>query len=138
MGFLRLINIKGVGNTDNHDGAFNAKEYEGVLEKIPAPIPAQIAAGTREVRAANGPEFEPAGGVSNLPSLGIQHVFLIIKENRTYDEILGDMPKGNGDPKLGVLWPRRDAEPSRVSGRILCCSIISIPAGPLVSTATTG
>jgi len=42
--------------------------------------------------------------VSNLPSLGIQHVFFIIKENRTYDEILGDLPKGNGDPKL-VFFP---------------------------------
>ena len=43
--------------------------------------------------------------MSNLPSLGIQHVFLIIKENRTYDEILGDMPKGNGDPKLVFYGP---------------------------------
>jgi len=30
----------------------------------------------------------------------IKHVFLIIKENRTYDQVLGDLPRGNGDPKL--------------------------------------
>lgn len=30
----------------------------------------------------------------------IKHVLYIIKENRTYDEVLGDMPEGNGDPKL--------------------------------------
>jgi YVTN family beta-propeller protein len=30
----------------------------------------------------------------------IKHVFYIIKENRTYDQVLGDMPEGNGDPKL--------------------------------------
>jgi YVTN family beta-propeller protein len=33
------------------------------------------------------------------PSL-IEHVVYIVKENRTYDQVLGDMPKGNGDPSL--------------------------------------
>jgi YVTN family beta-propeller protein len=28
----------------------------------------------------------------------IKHVFLIVKENRTYDQVFGDMPQGNGDP----------------------------------------
>jgi YVTN family beta-propeller protein len=30
----------------------------------------------------------------------IKHVFLIVKENRTYDQVLGDMSQGNGDPTL--------------------------------------
>jgi len=30
----------------------------------------------------------------------IRHVIYIIKENRTYDQILGDLPMGNGDPTL--------------------------------------
>ena len=30
----------------------------------------------------------------------IKHVFYIIKENRTYDQVFGDMPEGNGDPSL--------------------------------------
>jgi len=30
----------------------------------------------------------------------IKHVFLIVKENRTYDQVLGDMPQGNGAPAL--------------------------------------
>src|SRR5674476_1065077 len=30
----------------------------------------------------------------------IKHVFYVIKENRTYDQVLGDMPEGNGDPRL--------------------------------------
>ncbi len=30
----------------------------------------------------------------------IKHVFYIIKENRTYDQVLGDMPEGNGDSTL--------------------------------------
>jgi YVTN family beta-propeller protein len=109
-GAVRLVNIKGVGNTADHKGTFNSHNYEGILEKIPAPVPAQIAAGTREVKASNSPKFETAGGVSNLPSLGIQHVFFIIKENRTYDQVFGDIPKGNGDPKL--VFYGRDITPN--------------------------
>jgi YVTN family beta-propeller protein len=30
----------------------------------------------------------------------IKHIFYIIKENRTYDQVLGDVPEGNGDPDL--------------------------------------
>jgi YVTN family beta-propeller protein len=30
----------------------------------------------------------------------IKHVFLIVKENRTYDQVFGDVPRGNGDPTL--------------------------------------
>ncbi|MGV9890918.1 alkaline phosphatase family protein [Streptomyces sp. NPDC003395] len=30
----------------------------------------------------------------------IKHVFLIVKENRTYDQVFGDMPEGNGDPSV--------------------------------------
>jgi len=33
----------------------------------------------------------------------IKHVFYIIKENRTYDQVLGDMPEGNGDPNLALF-----------------------------------
>jgi len=30
----------------------------------------------------------------------IKHVFYVIRENRTYDQVFGDMPEGNGDPQL--------------------------------------
>jgi len=30
----------------------------------------------------------------------IKHVFMLVKENRTYDQVHGDMPEGNGDPSL--------------------------------------
>lgn len=99
-GSLRVLNIKGVGNTADKKGNFNSKQYEGSLLAIPAPADAQITAGTREVKAANSPVYESAGGVANLWSLGIEHVFFIIKENRTYDQVFGDIAKANGDPKL--------------------------------------
>lgn len=112
-GALRIVNIKGVGNTANYRdsrGGFNTLSFEGSLLKIPAPVPAQIAAGSREVAAANSPKFESPGGIANLASLGIEHVFFIVKENRTYDQVLGDLGKGNGDPQFVMFG--RDVTPN--------------------------
>ncbi|MBU2783579.1 MAG: hypothetical protein JJ713_09815 [Acidithiobacillus sp.] len=36
----------------------------------------------------------------------VHHVIYVIKENRSYDQIFGDLPRGNGDPKLAE-FPRR-------------------------------
>ncbi len=99
-GALRVLNIKGWGNTADKKGTFNSHEYIGTLSQIPPATDPQIAAGTREVAAANSPQFEPAGGIDKPSLLGIEHVIFIIKENRTYDQVFGDLPKGNGDPKL--------------------------------------
>ena len=33
----------------------------------------------------------------------IKHVIYVIRENRTYDQVLGDIPKGNGDPELTLF-----------------------------------
>jgi DNA-binding beta-propeller fold protein YncE len=35
----------------------------------------------------------------------IKHVFYIVRENRTYDQVLGDDPRGRGDPKLTLFGP---------------------------------
>lgn len=109
-GGLRILNIKGHANTADARGTFNSRQYEGSLTRVPAPLESQLAAGLREVIAANSPKFEPAGGVSNLPSLGIRHVFFIIKENRAYDQVLGDIGKGNSDPRLCMYG--RDVTPN--------------------------
>ena len=57
--------------------------------------------------------FSAAGGKPHAKPLAIpnrigdpskiKHVFLIIRENRTYDQILGDVPAGNGDATLAVF-----------------------------------
>jgi YVTN family beta-propeller protein len=36
----------------------------------------------------------------------IKHVFFIVKENRTYDQVLGDDPRGDGDPHLTLFGKR--------------------------------
>ena len=50
----------------------------------------------------------PARGSSVVPTAvgagsAIKHVIYIIKENRTYDQIFGDLPQGNGDPRLTLF-----------------------------------
>jgi YVTN family beta-propeller protein len=109
-GSLRVVNLKGTGNTSNGKGAYNSTQFEGSLSRMPAPTPAQLASGMREVQAANSPKLEPAGGISNLQSLGIQHVMFIVKENRTYDQVFGDLKQANGDPSLVMFG--RDVTPN--------------------------
>jgi YVTN family beta-propeller protein len=53
---------------------------------------------TRQVNQS-GPLFDPRAGFK----LPIKYVFYIIKENRTYDQVLGDLAHGNGDPKLTLF-----------------------------------
>ncbi|WP_254185658.1 bifunctional YncE family protein/alkaline phosphatase family protein [Nocardioides panacis] len=55
-----------------------------------------------DVKHASGGRAVPAVPVPRRigdPST-IKHVFLVVKENRTYDQVYGDMPEGNGDATL--------------------------------------
>jgi YVTN family beta-propeller protein len=54
---------------------------------------------------ANGEPGNPIPTQAGQPS-PIKHVFYIIKENRTYDQVLGDMSQGNGDTSL-VLFGKK-------------------------------
>ena len=49
-----------------------------------------------------------------------QHVIYIIKENRTYDQVLGDVKEGNGDADLCTL-ASGSRRTSTSSSAILCC-----------------
>ncbi|MGA2417590.1 MAG: bifunctional YncE family protein/alkaline phosphatase family protein [Candidatus Sulfotelmatobacter sp.] len=61
---------------------------------------------TANIASASGgrPSTPPVAIPAKIgaPSL-IKHVFLIIRENRTYDQILGDVAAGNGDASLAVF-----------------------------------
>jgi YVTN family beta-propeller protein len=80
----------------------------GVVSIVPLPDDATLARYTRQVLLNNG--FGPVGtrgSRGRAPILAdrfdpapIRHVFYIIKENRTYDQVLGDLPQGNGMPSL--------------------------------------
>ncbi len=49
--------------------------------------------------AHGSPLYSAAKGLK----LPIQHIFYIIRENRTYDQVLGDLGRGNGDPSLTLF-----------------------------------
>jgi DNA-binding beta-propeller fold protein YncE len=81
------------------------KEKAGFLT-IGAPTPEGLAALTRQVAANNhvfaAPSAADAAKIAFLRA-HIRHVIYIVKENRTYDQVLGDLEVGDGDPDLAVF-----------------------------------
>jgi YVTN family beta-propeller protein len=92
--------------------------FEGSVSLIARPEAAQMAAYTEQVRR-NSPyrpealERAPIASAGVVPArvgqpCPIKHVLYIIKENRTYDQVFGDMrdrqgrPIGNGNPELTI------------------------------------
>jgi YVTN family beta-propeller protein len=88
----------------------SANEYNPQLTKaglLSFPIAsamAQLPALTTQVTKNNRfSNTSTPGGVMTAVHQGVQHVIYILKENRTYDQILGDLPRGNGDPNLALF-----------------------------------
>jgi YVTN family beta-propeller protein len=84
--------------------------FRGTLQAITTPSETQLALYSQLVYK-NSPYSKDKELVTNgeagnpIPSrVGdlspIKYVFYVIKENRTYDQVLGDIPEGNGDPSL--------------------------------------
>jgi YVTN family beta-propeller protein len=69
----------------------------------PASASSGLADYSRRVAAANLWEGRPAPAAAGFPP--IEHVIYVIKENRTYDQVFGDMPQGDGDSSL-IFFPR--------------------------------
>lgn len=89
---------------------------KGTMSVIEAPDSKQLEVYTAQVyknspyskereQLAEGEAGNPVPRRVGDPS-PIKYVFYIIKENRTYDQVLGDMPEGNGDPSL-CLFPEK-------------------------------
>ncbi|HEV2288015.1 MAG TPA: beta-propeller fold lactonase family protein [Candidatus Acidoferrales bacterium] len=97
------------------DHCYAQNEYilqlnKGGFETIPTPASDELASLTKQVAENNHYETD-AQRAENEKTIAflrqhIKHVIYIIKENRTYDQVLGDLPEGNGDPKLAVLGQR--------------------------------
>jgi DNA-binding beta-propeller fold protein YncE len=79
------------------------QDMKAALLTIPVPNNGQLKKLTEMVAENNGFGYVPSkvdtATMSFLHSR-IKHVIYIIKENRTYDQILGDLPIGNGDPSI--------------------------------------
>jgi YVTN family beta-propeller protein len=99
-------------DTDDHQSLFQylPREIRGLGGMLAFPTDAKLRAYTpraaRQIRPTNDTPAPPGSPVAGPgPSPKIKHVFYIVRENRTYDQILGDDPRGDGDPKLNVFGP---------------------------------
>lgn len=75
------------------------------LSVIPVPDRRTLAALSKVVDHNNGFDRPHASDKIDFLRNKIKHVIYIVKENRTYDQVLGDLPVGNGDPSL-VMFPQ--------------------------------
>ncbi|MEH2001315.1 MAG: beta-propeller fold lactonase family protein [Nostoc sp.] len=84
-------------------------DYTWALEKagisiIPVPSSSTLAMLSTQVDKNNGFYNRRPDRTMRYLQGKIKHVIYIVKENRTYDQVLGDLPIGNGDPAL-TLFP---------------------------------
>jgi YVTN family beta-propeller protein len=96
-----VANARGHGRGPNAlRNAFSRPPRQGTISFFTMPQAAELAAETAAVMEMNG--FVPHAERDPPPPAGIRHVMLIVKENRTYDEVLGDLPQAMGAPE----WAR--------------------------------
>jgi YVTN family beta-propeller protein len=111
-----VANIKGHGSLHQPrpvEKGRRSHDHLGTVSMIGVPDATQLAQYTQEVNANNRLAYSLAGLEKprteskpvpvprrhGEPSL-FKHVIYIIKENRTYDQVFGDIKEGNGDPNL--------------------------------------
>jgi len=73
------------------------------LQSFPTPTETQLSSLTQQVATNNNFGRQPTTQLADMMAFlhaHINHVIYIIKENRTYDQVLGDLAVGNGDPNL--------------------------------------
>jgi len=120
---LLVANDKGIGTRlsyecDHGVCGYNTHQDNGTVSIVPVPNSVTLATMTSQVFTNNhwdlaqniasasggSPKTKPVAIPAKIgdPSL-IKHVFLIVRENRTYDQILGDVAAGNGDASLAVF-----------------------------------
>ena len=120
---LIVANDKGIGTRNSFECdhgvcGYNTHQDDGTVSIVPLPDSATLATMTKDVyefnhwnrteniESASGgnPNAKPVAVPARIgdPSL-IKHVFVIVRENRTYDQMLGDVTAGNGDASLAVF-----------------------------------
>lgn len=112
---LFVLNGKGRGTRANPDFPmphtslpndatfYTLGQLNGTITSLPAETEAsELKQMTSRVERANHWDKPPASAGKYPP---FKHVIYIIKENRTYDQVFGDLPQGDGDQSL-VFFPR--------------------------------
>lgn len=112
---LFVANVKGIGGRweERSKGGFNSHDHMGSVTFIPVPgkeelnkYSLQAAANMRLPKISEAMNIEATEEkIVPVPTRPgeksvFKHVLYIIKENRTYDQVFGDLPQGNGDTTL--------------------------------------
>jgi YVTN family beta-propeller protein len=91
---------------------YNTYDDIGTVTTFKMPAEGELAQYTKTVFTDNDWNNVPAinnGAGDTVPNViprkiggrsPIKHIFVVVKENRTYDQVLGDLGEGNGDPEL--------------------------------------
>ena len=135
-GNLFIANVKGTGSRqlDNKNRAYNSRLTVGSVQKLALPGAAALEKYTRQVRAdALVPQALRAwergnAGAAPVPvpaRLGepsvFEHIVYVIKENRTYDQVFGDIKKGNGQESLCIFPKAITPQPARLGRASSSC-----------------
>lgn len=103
---LLITNAKGHGTGPNatrtgpHSGSFQADMNNGTLTVAPVPDTSELPGMTARVMANCG--FVQQDREPETIPFGLRHVVIIVKENRTYDEVLGDLTSASNGPLTGA------------------------------------
>lgn len=111
-GMLLVANGNGERSYPNPDGRSSSELIKGSLSFIPLPGDSLLTIYTRSVlennpltREQDRSDWTARNPLPRIPGTGspITHVFFVVKELRSYDQILGDMPEGDGEDSLAVF-----------------------------------
>ena len=102
-GSALVLNTKGNGSVSKTilGKPGNAHDFQGTVTVVN--LTSDLQRETAVVARNNRWSANPGQPALKVYNGAIKHVLYIIKENRTYDEVFGDLPIGNGDPKLCSL-----------------------------------
>ena len=155
---LYVANIKGLTSTKalkpEKDTGYNSHQHRGSLSLLKVPSARELAAYTgaalanmrypslREAALPPRPAQPPRPVPERVgePSL-FKHVVYIIKENRTYDQVLGDIKEGNGDAALCIFGERITPNQHKLVGQFVlldntyCSGILSADGHQWADTA---
>jgi DNA-binding beta-propeller fold protein YncE len=103
---LYVANGRGAGSAPNVDHMPIADLITGSVSIIPVPDSVALGRFTRQVYALSPYTNARLRGVARdrvTTRPPVRHVVYIIRENRTYDQVFGDLSQGNGDPSLAIF-----------------------------------
>ncbi|MDQ3849266.1 MAG: bifunctional YncE family protein/alkaline phosphatase family protein, partial [Actinomycetota bacterium] len=84
------------------DRQYTGSMIKGSVQIVDVPRDAgALRSTTEQVRRNN--QVRPRRRIEPLGARRLRHVIYVVKENRTYDQVFGDLPKGNGDPSLNIF-----------------------------------